>query len=729
MTRPRSLLPLALLAALAAGAGAGPGAPAWAAPPAATPTAAPALPPSVAVATTPVQLVTGERVLVTGDRVQVAPAPGGSSGYRTLVLGAHVYVVPSAAEPYVGRVLDLALFDVTRLAALAPSEQLRVRVAVAPGAHPVLPGVQLAPGATTGSLSPASAAELGRALVAQRGVDAAAGRPTGSLFAGVTAVAPASATAPPVQPSFAQVTLSVRVLDERGRPAQFASLALANTDDTRRYAAFVPVVAGLARVSVPLGHYSASVDTSSFDPVAQRVTTRLVTLSDVTVSGAGQSLVADARTATAQVGVQVPRPAAVTGLGVRWDRLDGRGGSVGSGINLSGSDVLLLAPAPAARVGEQHVSTTWSLTGTGPGRPYTYDLLFTEPGVSAHQVRTVTEDRLATVDARYSSDGRQLSSLFGRVPRLPFQFFVFGTLTGLETPGARTEQVLAPADATWGALLVADAGTFSGFVSDVSRSYRPGTRSRTEWLRPALLPGVPGPAPGGGPFFCLACRSGDLITLALAPLTDSTPGHVGSPDGVEGRRTTHLRLERDGQLLVDHGNNTLLLLPLPAAPATYRVVLDVDRAAAGARLGTAAHTELTFRSGRGDGPALPAGSECLRSPGAVCRALPLLQVRAPLPVRLDGSLAPGPDAFDVVVSHVVGAAPTPVTALTAETSTDGVTWRALLTERASDGHYRVLLDVRPDQVGRTVDLRLTARDSAGGTLSQTSRSAFAVAAR
>src|SRR5262245_40998822 len=84
-------------------------------------------------AAAPVTLITGERVHVAGD---VAPPvePAASSGrdparIRTLTAGGHLYVVSDKAMPYLGRQLDLSLFDV-----LAPPAPLQVEWA--PGATP-----------------------------------------------------------------------------------------------------------------------------------------------------------------------------------------------------------------------------------------------------------------------------------------------------------------------------------------------------------------------------------------------------------------------------------------------------------------------------------------------------------------------------------------------------------------------------------------------------------------
>ena len=70
-----------------------------------------------------VTLITGDRVglsFTADGRPLVAFDPAGGrqtgSGFQTLTIGAHVYVIPFDAAGYLGAPLDLSLFDVTALA-------------------------------------------------------------------------------------------------------------------------------------------------------------------------------------------------------------------------------------------------------------------------------------------------------------------------------------------------------------------------------------------------------------------------------------------------------------------------------------------------------------------------------------------------------------------------------------------------------------------------------------
>ncbi|MEV6039548.1 S8 family serine peptidase, partial [Nonomuraea sp. NPDC052116] len=65
-----------------------------------------------------VTLITGDRVVVTGQGHRVEPAPGRQVGFSSQVLKGHLYVIPSDAAPLIAQgVLDRRLFDVTQLLA------------------------------------------------------------------------------------------------------------------------------------------------------------------------------------------------------------------------------------------------------------------------------------------------------------------------------------------------------------------------------------------------------------------------------------------------------------------------------------------------------------------------------------------------------------------------------------------------------------------------------------
>ena len=198
-----------------------------------------------------VTLPTGERVfLAPGDRAvrSILPAPRTTAGpaaeptrVRTMAVGDHFYVVPGAALPYLGRQLDLALFDV-----LAPADAIQVDWQSA--ARPV-PGLDLEPavgGRSTGRISdPAAfgaAARPGRR--ADRRPCPRARRPRPQ---------------PTAAPQYPIATLTVKGLDALGAPAFSGSVSVTNAEDNQRFSTLQSFVQGEPSLSVPVGHYSLGV--------------------------------------------------------------------------------------------------------------------------------------------------------------------------------------------------------------------------------------------------------------------------------------------------------------------------------------------------------------------------------------------------------------------------------------------------------------------------------------
>ena len=94
-----------------------------------------------------VTLLTGERVVVGRSpsgrstlQIVRAAQRGPASALTTANLNGDQYVIPASAQPYVGRYLDIRLFDVTKLAAAGITDRVPLRITYAPGTSPSLPG-------------------------------------------------------------------------------------------------------------------------------------------------------------------------------------------------------------------------------------------------------------------------------------------------------------------------------------------------------------------------------------------------------------------------------------------------------------------------------------------------------------------------------------------------------------------------------------------------------------
>src|ERR1700676_575735 len=123
---------------------------------------------------TRVTLVTGEQILEHADaagRQSVEVAGAGRSPLLTYRLGSASYVVPAAAVAFIGRGLDLGLFDTARLTAVESAGRVPVLVRWHGLSRPSMPWLvnahDVSAGATSGWVTNSSGAALERDLAAQ----------------------------------------------------------------------------------------------------------------------------------------------------------------------------------------------------------------------------------------------------------------------------------------------------------------------------------------------------------------------------------------------------------------------------------------------------------------------------------------------------------------------------------------------------------------------------------
>ena len=661
---------------------------------------------------------------------------GAAGTFRTIRRGDSVGVLPALAVPYLGRELDPALFDVTALAA-APAGRLPVRIAYRPGAaHRALPGVTVTSTSgdvATGYLTAGSARAFGEALAAQVRADAAAGWPRGAgLFAGVAAVRYGGAVRPAVEPRFPMVTLRIRVLDGQGQPAPFGSLIVLNVDNQLKYQGFPYVDNGEARVSVPVGNYSLLAEVPEFGADGS-FTERIVNVSDFAVTAA-RTLTVDARTATSEVSVRTPRPAVEDEKEISWIRGDEEGFVFSASYGFSADTRVLVAPGRPAVHGELHWSNRWHLTA--PDGSYTYDLKWgTDGAVPARQRFAVSAAQLATLTVHYYADvpDREINSVrFGlRAP----DYFGFQSVLPVAAPSTRTEYVGGSPDVLWTqqitGVLYFDETSFiiADNWYDGLRSYRPGERVTVHWFRQPLHPSLDVDTGGDLPFLCPACRTGDTLGISVVPLSDSTPGHAGYLDSYGDTpigtitAATRMRVWGGSTLLTDQRDVYGVDVEVPAAGQRYRVRYEQTRSAPWIRFGTRAVTEWGFRSARPATGAAPAHWICPQGTGE-CAVLPLLVPSYDVPVDQLGRVAPGPGTIRVALAPTQGAPASPVDTAGVQWSIDdGVAWTAAPVRSLGGGRFAADL---PNPAGSTVSLRLTGRDRAGNTLTQTLIRAYAV---
>jgi Subtilase family len=689
------------------------------------------------VASTAITLVTGDRVVAStaapsAYAVQRAQTSGPGTAIHQFRIGSETFVVPAVAQRYLGTTLDPSLFDVSALAT-AEHGSGRLDVAVAyTGGKPSLPGLTVTSdqaGVATGYLTAASARAFGTALVAQWLADAKAGRPsTTGLFAGITRITATPAAPPVVSPNFPMHTLRVTGIDAAGQAEQFGFGILINVDNFAKYAGFVQLVNGQARVSVPTGNYAAVFDDFTFDEQTNTSTDSTATIPTYLVKGDRQTLTYDMRTSTVRPTVTTPRPLTSTTLGITYDREARVGGGLSFGVG--GTDVLTINPMPPVSIGTQTLQVTLSGAGGQGAKAYTYDLAFDHASVGTSLADRATAANVATVTADYFADRPGRIGLFARAALLEGVAFFSGT--DLKLGIERTEYVGGTTGLQWVESAAANAESFDdpGFVDGGPYVYAGGTTVNHRWLEPPLGAGIPTPTPTNDFAFCYGCQSANAITLGMAPFTDSMPDHSGELFGnPNGQPVAHFTLTRNGKTIADAADAFGATVSVPAGTATYHAVIDIDRSLVQTRISPVTHTELGFTSTTGQGPAVPSSWFCdAASPSAPsCTVLPVLQARLSLGASLDDTAPTGSVPVAVQVSRAPGAAASPATSATLQFRRAGTSaWTTATLHNAGGDAFRGQLAVPAAWTGQTVDIRVTAADAGGSTFDQTVSSAFGV---
>jgi hypothetical protein len=700
-----------------------------------TPVVAPASPGREARLVT---LLTGERVLVGRSpagrptlQIVRSTQKGPASHLTTASLKGDQYVIPVSAQPYVGRYLDIRLFDVTKLAAAAMTDRVPLRITYTPGTSPSLPGVTIttsAAGIATGYVTPASARTFGAALASQAVADSQAGWPASSkLFGSVTGIGLDLASQRTVTPDFPQVTLIIKVVSHTGGPVPFGFGFLLNADDGLKYTAFIVVIDGEARVSVPLGHYLGIFDDLTFSSDGT-VTARVMPVVDYDVTGGSQTLTVDARLASAPLSVTSPKASAGQELDVSLDGSDAPGHSFfefGYLFGLPGARILM-APTPPPVVGTLRQVTRWILVdpSTRGGR-YLFDASFQADGVPADQAQTIPRiSHLATVDDSYASDRLRRLGGAARLVFVPGSFFASATFIPVPMPLHRIEYVRVPAGSLVQDLVLSDLNAWDpGIMQEGMETARPGSVRRESWLRNPFILDVPDPtAPDPFPI-CLACLSPGEMTFASA-LTDGVPTHqawvFASPDGSP---VAHFKVYRNGTVLLQERDSLGDVFSVPTGRATYRVVTDLTRIWTDSLLSTFTSTDVTFRSGG----AIPMPPSWYCFTASACSVLPVLRALVDLHAAPRGSVPVGTTRFDVSAGHIAGAADPAISSVRVAVRRSGTSaWRFLPVAKVGPGHYRVSFRALARLNGRAMDMLVTVTDVKGDVLTQTTQRAFLV---
>jgi hypothetical protein len=720
-------------------------------------------------------LINGDRLLINGKSTAVSLAGSGFPAALTelRIAGRH-YVIPDVALPYLGRSLDLSLFDV---AAQPGGATLPVWISYR-GRTPRLPGVTIthaAGGAASGYLTARGAVSFAAALTRQFAADhAAASYGSDGLFAGqvwisargvagaaVTRAAAARQRAAqkatePKTPAFKMHEVTLRGVTTNGKPDTGDLVFLFDAADNTIYGdpfeepnAFYH---GTARFSLPSGTYWALTWFTTTDKKGMPTGLRTVFVPRIAIK-ADATITLRAATASSKITFGTPKPSVLVLSSVQLAIADSRGSLSDFGLIQGPGFPVWLSPTaqriPGGSLKEFVNVALQAPPGSAPAPdtdPDLYSGVFQDTSGLIHaQHFTLSAASLATVHAVYASDvdttgGVQLAGF--STAELQTVGGGLAAIVAEQVPARITEHLLGGPGVFWENAYLQSLSTFGGGQTDAIRAFPAGADTAQDWnvypLHTPLNSGEQAQVPGAQGFFgtpLSVSRTANELVLELNPFTDDTPGHVGTgfAQGAAGRIGTisgnyliavNGKQQQTGTIGGDEIFGTFFDgLTLPTAPSTVTLRLRASRTGALFPLSTAISDTWSWRSGNGLFDGLPPGWFCADG-STRCEVEPLLNFGYQVGgIALDGTTAAGAQQVTLTVGHqVLLPSPAAVTGVTAQFSLDnGTTWQPATVTGA--GGTRTLAFAAP--AGSYVSLKVSAADAAGGTLSETIIKAFA----
>jgi hypothetical protein len=697
-----------------------------------------------------VVLPTGDQIHDTGQqRSSVTPAASTGLGriLVSLTLGAKQYELPAAALPYLGRGLDLSLFEVAALRAAERDQRIPVEVTYQ-GSQPTLPGITMT-GAHTGYLTADSARSFGAALVKQFLADRTSPRAAGGsgLFPNGLGIALAGAkTAPVARPHFPMKTLTFTGTDASGKPDNLDPVVVFNLDDSVRIGADQDSISnfynGSVKFSVPAGNYAAMAYFFDTDTAGNVTGVRVVSRPQFTVSDNTTMAVA-ASEATSKVTMLTARPAQPQEGGFVVHRTALAGPSMYFDVSVGAGAPIWVAPTKTpVTIGKLDSFPYRRLTApAGAAVPYQYFLQYPTSGVIPRQFYVASPANTATIDASFYSDIDIVGAQY-RAGTYPFESdaFVLRPDHTLSLPIHQLDYVSTGHSVQWFASVAKYTriiwGGFEAWYGgqyDGVRQYSPGQRVRESWNAFPLHPAGPVNTARDKSLTAVqpsVVRAGDKVVFALESFSDNEPGHTGfgvygDPDNVAAGT---YEIDQDGKKVAggDAGgpSSDVPTTTLGAAASTVRLVLDATREGPKFLLSTKNHTEWTWRSQHQQGTTLPVGYQCDYYFGADrnCAVEPLMTTQTTVGgMSLHGTVPAGPQRIGLRLGHLQLAQQSAITGAKVEFSTDdGKTWQPATVRPLGDGNYSANFSAGKG----FVSLRVSGADAAGGTISETVTRAY-----
>jgi hypothetical protein len=703
-------------------------------------------------------LITGNKLLIQPPSappcvgiVSIGSPVRGASSLRTMTVGGVSYAFPAAVMPYLGHGLDPSLFNVGAVAAAETGRRLPVRVAYS-GRVPSLPGVTItgaSGGVASGYLTAAGAARFGAALAHLF----TSGRISTShgLFGNGVSVALPGARSAARRPKYQMETVTVTGTNWAGKPDNGGSVYLFNTDDSSKFDNPFQSIGvfknGVAKFSVPVGHYWAVGDFVRMFPTRQTFDEYLDFLPQFTI-GKATTVQLSAKAATSELQMvtakkameqegtfQVVRdaaagPAVTTG----WLELD-------NSPNIPAPSLFVSPTTASPSIGKLATATTVQLgTATFPmGSKYLYDLAFQSSGTIPAQRHVISQASLATLHVRYYSAVKSWG-LSGTFAAFPFQAVCpLGVVTffGEQFPTQQTEYVNTDPALAWETqYILSTAAGFSGGEVGQARQYLPGQRVTDDLGAYPLHPApnyLVGTVPAAPPAQVSASRAANTLRLAMTAFSDSVPGHTGQgtfrPAKAAGSYSVIDNGRRvAGGTLRKFFGQVSASAPLSRFNSFVQFTLKTSEAASVNPLSTATDTTWSWESSPPPaGARVPAGWTCL--PGGrvdtACSVEPVVTLRyGVVGESLGGTTSPGPQVIKLSVGHLQLAKGSQIVGADLAVSFDGgKTWHPA-TITGSNGSYAASFSAPADSL---VSLRTTASDANGSSVTETITNAYQVA--
>ncbi len=223
--------------------------------------------------------------------------------------------------------------------------------------------------------------------------------------------------------------------------------------------------------------------------------------------------------------------------------------------------------------------------------PYVYNVMFPQTdAVSANQTYNLNSSNTVRQTVRYHA-GRAGHVGKDAVYRFrPWQAADIATTSNVRLGTERTEYYNVSDSRIWHAVYP-DTNASRPQWNSLRTFDKAGKLPAEDWLRQVVRPAT-------SQQYGLSQRTGDKLTFTIPELSDSAPEHYGSVDNVQD--TAKGTLYKDGQLVGDTALGGVGTFDVPAAKASYRLVLDARRTAGWAAYSTGTHTEWSFTSAHTD---------------------------------------------------------------------------------------------------------------------------------